>query len=891
MLRFVVPGDWGASVTWLYSWSRRPRLDTLCIRVFGHGGDSLEHQSGSIIDQLERLTPAPARSVGPRYHLSLVASACTMVLLPVLYLALTLVVIAAFVLWGLYSERVFENAGLYMRLLGQGGPLLAGLVMVVFMVKPLFPSRKEDARSHVLDASRNPELFRFVRAVCRWVGSPAPAEICVDNQVNASASFRRGWLSLFTGDLRLTLGLPLITGLRADEFAGVLAHEMGHFSQRGGMRLTYVVRTLSSWFAQVVFEGEMEIAREVRSSKPKGFMHDFFQLMTRSGIRASTEILRGLMLMGGAISSDLLRQMEFDADGYQARLVGPETFARTFDRMLELTVAAQAAEGQLLEVWETDGELVDNWGELVVLNARELPTEVMDEVRQQVDETPAKALDTHPSEADRCAAARALAAPGLVEAEQAVAGLFGDFEELAATMSRKSLEWMTGRPQEDVRLLPAQLVDTRARQVHGDGEALGRLSQGFMSLVRPWVVETVEAPDESDDELRERLAALRDEQLDRALAYREGIEELGGFGESLAAAQVALTLLETGFRFDPSEFGLEDGDESEVTATVQRCRDGMAGVSGKLAPFERCALGRLSHALAALGSGRLDDRIGNADDLRDQARLLVPAQRAVAAVLRQGDDLFTRCSHAELLHTNVRNHADPESVQGAYRERVEVVYARARMMVGEHLESVLYPFGPAGEELDLARHAIPAPVDSTQYEQQLAAVRQALDASAVLYSRTLGRLATILEAVETALDLEPLPNPEDPTARSSGDQSGESLTGYSIRAGEEQREVGWVDPEGNVYVGENKVGYVEGNGNAWKAFLPSGSVMSDGTLIDVNGQDVGTVRGHRVLDIEGTLMARSDVGLSPVALGGAVLILLDWHSSAKSPDSSPGAGR
>ncbi len=53
--------------------------------------------------------------------------------------------------------------------------------------------------------------------------------------VNASAGLRRGLLSLFSHDLVLTIGLPLVQGLSLREFTAVLAHEFGHFRQGGGM--------------------------------------------------------------------------------------------------------------------------------------------------------------------------------------------------------------------------------------------------------------------------------------------------------------------------------------------------------------------------------------------------------------------------------------------------------------------------------------------------------------------------------------------------------------------------------------------------------------------------------------------------------------------------------
>ncbi|MEM6778123.1 MAG: hypothetical protein AAF670_10745 [Planctomycetota bacterium] len=52
----------------------------------------------------------------------------------------------------------------------------------------------------------------------------------------------------------LTVGIPLITGLTAREFAGVLAHELGQFAHGASRRASYVVRSINHWFARVVYQ-------------------------------------------------------------------------------------------------------------------------------------------------------------------------------------------------------------------------------------------------------------------------------------------------------------------------------------------------------------------------------------------------------------------------------------------------------------------------------------------------------------------------------------------------------------------------------------------------------------------------------------------------------------
>jgi len=94
----------------------------------------------------------------------------------------------------------------------------------------------------------------FVDAICDTVGAPRPARIAADSQVNASAHLEGGLLGVVGGELILTIGLPIAAGLTLKQFAGVLAHGFGHFSQRAGMRLYVLIMMVNMWFARVVYE-------------------------------------------------------------------------------------------------------------------------------------------------------------------------------------------------------------------------------------------------------------------------------------------------------------------------------------------------------------------------------------------------------------------------------------------------------------------------------------------------------------------------------------------------------------------------------------------------------------------------------------------------------------
>ncbi len=117
-------------------------------------------------------------------------------------------------------------------------PLLLGLVLLFFMLKPLLAPRRREFDGLPVRREEQPLLFAYVDKLSDILHTPRPRQIMLDCNVNASASFRRGIFSVLGNDLTLRLGLPLVSGMSLRDFSGVLAHELGHFSQGLGMRIS-----------------------------------------------------------------------------------------------------------------------------------------------------------------------------------------------------------------------------------------------------------------------------------------------------------------------------------------------------------------------------------------------------------------------------------------------------------------------------------------------------------------------------------------------------------------------------------------------------------------------------------------------------------------------------
>ena len=253
---------------------------------------------------------------GLLYRAGLAIVAFAMVLLPLIYLALIALTAWAVLLHLKYDTWIFEGGsgrGGFGRLIFYLGPAVAGGILVLFMVKPFFAAKAKAPQPVTLDPAKESLLFAFVQKVCGLVGAAAPCRIDVDCQANASASLRRG---LWSKDLVLTIGLPLVSGLELRQFAGVLAHEFGHFAQGAGMRLSYVIRKINFWFARVVYQRDEWDLNLERAARGIDWRVGLVLHGARGCVWLTRRILWGLMQAGHAISCFMLRQMEYDADTY-----------------------------------------------------------------------------------------------------------------------------------------------------------------------------------------------------------------------------------------------------------------------------------------------------------------------------------------------------------------------------------------------------------------------------------------------------------------------------------------------------------------------------------------------------------------------------------------------
>ena len=183
--------------------------------------------------------PADLATPGLRYRLQIVLVLLTLLLFALLYLAL-LAMALILLYWavrapaeGAIMEARSWPEQFFLIVLRVGFYLMAALLFA-FLLKGFF-KRSEDATARYVEVSepQQPELFQFLRALCREIGCPVPARVYLSHEVNAAVFYRLSILGLIVPPPKhLLIGLGLIDGLNLLEFKALLAHELGHFSQR-----------------------------------------------------------------------------------------------------------------------------------------------------------------------------------------------------------------------------------------------------------------------------------------------------------------------------------------------------------------------------------------------------------------------------------------------------------------------------------------------------------------------------------------------------------------------------------------------------------------------------------------------------------------------------------
>ncbi|GIH15091.1 M48 family metallopeptidase [Rugosimonospora africana] len=294
-------------------------------------------------------------------------------------------------------------------------PLVRGLVLT---------RRRHGAGSAGVSVSRQeqPALWGRVLELCDRVGVRPPAEIRLVSDVNAGVDEVAHLMGLIPGRRRMYLGVPLLVGLTAAQLDAVLAHELGHYSNRDARLTPTIVR------------GRIGVLAVLRSV---GDGNTFAQQVTRTFFTWYAELyLR--------TSQSISRHQEFAADDMAARIAGRDN---TIAALREIPVLDFAFDLYLHQYvspgWEA-GVLPppeEFFAGLRALLAEPDRRAALESVRERSPEGEPDPYDSHPPLTERIAALRLLPEAGRApEGGEPALALLRDAGRVCARVAATALD-------------------------------------------------------------------------------------------------------------------------------------------------------------------------------------------------------------------------------------------------------------------------------------------------------------------------------------------------------------------------------------------------------------------------------------------------------------------
>lgn len=725
----------------------------------------------------------PARRPPAAYVAGLMAVGSATVLLPVSYITLVA---------GLAAGLAFHLHSHLGWIRGPGADAaqaVAYLLLAValglpcaFLLRPFFVRTSNPAAGLVLAPDQEPRLHTFVVQICEALGSPVPSRIRASMDVNASARFAPGVANVVEGRLELTLGLPLVRGLDLAQFAGVLAHELGHFGQGGAMRLVHSIRSVNLWFAKAA-SVESRWERRPLDGGPLESVLLPFLAAARGCAIATRWILQGHIRAGQIISCLLLRQMERQADLAAIRLVGGETFA---GMVLEAKVleAAWGLANRSLGLSLREGRLADDLPALVAAHTRVFIPEVRRKMEQSLMMERTALFDTHPSLSERVAFARRVPGRGMFHAAGPAHSLFRDFPSLSRSATADFYRQDLGddfRPERMVTT--ADLVTGHSEAQVGEAAVTGYFG-GLTTPLRPICLDAAHIEAMRSLGARGRLSAARERVEAGLTRASESLRSYAAADARRLDAAQAMALTRAKFLIEPGDFQLARQGYSHAEAAYRAAEDSLREMGIGLAGFESALRDRMASALVMLEEKEVQEKLADASILAREAARLVPVLGVLGAAQPRLDSMRVSFHALAILIENIDGNEGARELEDQMRN-LSAALRKDLIAVRALLGDILHPFSPSFEGITVAAYAMEALPLEGDIGGHYNAAEEALERCHALHGRIMGRLALASGRVEGVLgfgamqmDLFPFSHSQDGDEEPESDDASAGKSGH-----------------------------------------------------------------------------------------------------------------
>lgn len=696
--------------------------------------------------------PIPQIKVTFFYKVALSIVSLFMILLPVLYVG----IIAAFG-YGIYYYAV--NAGSFALVGGNDstlgriifflGPIISGLILIVFMIKPFFIRLDQSSPGKEVDLDSHPLLRSFIEKICTTVNAPFPKKVFANCDVNASASFSNGIASFFSNDLNLTIGLPLASNMSLTHFGGILAHEFGHFAQGTGMRFTYIIRTVNSWFYKAVYVRDSWDDKLEYWSKNSDFRIGIVLWTARGALWITRWVLWIIMILGQVIGGIMMRQMEYDADRYEIAFGGTTAFKKTTADLIGLGSIWQHMNMAFYDDW-LEQKMADNIPLLVSEAKKEFNDDFYGEVEKLIGESKTGWFDTHPSDKDRVLNAEKENKDGIFSLDIPASELFENFEVLSAqATTRFYKDLMSDDFNPDYLVDTISFVQSRMKSSM-DLEALENIFHNSIHPSLPITYEAAPAECSSIEEAVREIKALQSVLEQKRETTEKLFEKYDKVTLDLGSMKEAEFIVGAGHKINPSDFGLKS---SKIEAIKAKRDDLLTAQKDLKNEYESTreivtSLARYTH-YALSNEAELQLENGDAVSLS--------AFKEVVQVIRKLyalDDKVQKVINAQRIHTVILiNQAlfDGDSSIEMMLNSVRVKFADLLLEIENELKQVSYEL-EQGNPKNMGESFFPKKYNRLDVNELLTTAQLFLDSYGSTYIRCFGKIGNMSSQIQKSIN-------------------------------------------------------------------------------------------------------------------------------------------
>lgn len=263
-------------------------------------------------------------SVSTQYRIYAFRAVAAIVLFIVTYLTMLFLVLAMTIITIYGGVKLILIKPMIGTILVGIGLSILGLLVLFFLLKFLIKSHKNDL-SQLIEIRKvdEPKLFEFIEGIVSQVGTKFPKKIYLTGDVNASVFYDSSFWSMFLPiEKNLQIGLGMVNSVTKSEFAAILSHEFGHFSQKT-MKIGSYVYHVNQVIFNLLYDNESYNNLAHNFGNSHGFL-SYFVWVAIKITEGMQWILKHIYKILNKNYLSLSREMEFQADEIAAHLMGIE---------------------------------------------------------------------------------------------------------------------------------------------------------------------------------------------------------------------------------------------------------------------------------------------------------------------------------------------------------------------------------------------------------------------------------------------------------------------------------------------------------------------------------------------------------------------------------------